>query len=618
MPIHNADIAEVFGDVADLLEIQGGNPFRVRAYRNAARSVGEYGQNLRTMVAQGADLKAIPAIGDDLALKIREIVTTGSCALLASLRAQVPSAITALLRVPGLGPKRVRTLYELLRVQSLEDLQRAAAAGRVRKLPGFGTRTEAHLLANLAARLDKSRRFLFVEARQRAEPLLAWLAASPGVARVEVAGSLRRLLDTVGDIDILATAREPSAVTRRFVGYEDVVEALAQGPTRASVVLRGGLQVDLRVVEPESLGAALVYFTGSKAHNVALRRLGQEHGLKINEYGVFRSDTRIAGETEESVYASVGLRWIPPELREDQGEIDAARGAALPALIARDDLRGDLHAHTVASDGRASLFDMAHAARERGLSYLAITDHSKRLAMAHGLDAARLAAQIDLNAQLTGITLLKGIEVDILEDGGLDLPDAILARLDLVVGAIHSHFDLPRERQTARILRAMDHPCFSLLAHPSGRLIESREPCDFDMLRVVRKAKERGCFLELNAQPERLDLIDTACRMAKDHGVLVSIDSDAHSVAELDNLRYGVNQARRGWLGKADVLNTRSLAKLRALLARTMRTPTRETSESQWPGSNEPCGTRVQQQPAALQIRAALGRTRYTRLESSQ
>lgn len=574
MPIHNADIAEVFGEIADLLEIQGGNPFRVRAYRNAARSVGEYAQNVRTMVAQGADLKAIPAIGDDLALRIEEIVGTGTCAMLVKLRAEVPSAVTALLRIPGLGPKRVRKLYEQLHVQSLEALARAAAEGRIQQLPGFGKLTEAQILAHIRTRLDKARRFPFAQASQRAEPLLAWLAASPHVERVEAAGSLRRLRDTVGDIDILATARDPAAVTGRFVGYEDVSEVLAQGPTRASVVLRGGLQVDLRVVEPGSFGAALVYFTGSKAHNVALRRLGQAHGLKINEYGVFRAETRIAGETEESVYAAVGLRWVPPELREDAGEIDAARDGALPALIARDDLRGDLHAHTVASDGHASLHEMALAARERGLSYLAITDHSKRLAMAHGLGAARLAAQIDeidgLNAQLAGITLLKSIEVDILEDGSLDLPDSILSRLDLVVGAIHSHFDLPRERQTERILRAMDHPCFTLLAHPSGRLIDSREPCDIDMLRVMRKAKARGCFLELNAQPERLDLTETACRMAKDHGVLVSIDSDAHSVAELDNLRFGVNQARRGWLEKADVLNTRSLTKLRALIARTM------------------------------------------------
>lgn len=593
MPIHNADIAEVFGEIADLLEIQGGNPFRVRAYRNAARSVGEHAQSVRTMVAEGADLKTIPAIGDDLALKIQEIVSTGTCALLARLRAEVPPALTVLLRVPGLGPKRVRKLYDQLHVQSLAELERAAVEGRIQQLPGFGKLTEAHILANLQTRLDKSRRFPFPQASERAQALLAWLAAAPDVARVETAGSLRRLRDTVGDIDILATAREPAAVTGRFTGYEDVEEVLSHGPTRASVVLRGGLQVDLRVVAPESLGAALVYFTGSKAHNVALRRLAQEQGLKINEYGVFRDDVRIAGETEESVYASVGLAWIAPELREDAGEIEAARGGGLPALIGYHDLRGDLHAHTLASDGHASLHEMALAARARGLSYLAITDHSKRLAMAHGLGAARLAAQIDeidgLNAQLKGITLLKGIEVDILEDGQLDLPDAILARLDLVVGAIHSHFDLPRERQTERILRAMDHPSFTLLAHPTGRLIGSREPYDVDMLRVIRKAKARGCFLELNAQPERLDLTETACRMARDHGVLVSIDSDAHSVAGLDDLRYGVNQARRGWLEKADVLNTRTLAKLRPLLARTINTmgavgttsaPACETSEN--------------------------------------
>ncbi|MEM5365187.1 DNA polymerase/3'-5' exonuclease PolX [Paraburkholderia azotifigens] len=584
MPIHNADIADVFNEIADLLEIQGGNPFRVRAYRRAARSIGEYPKNVRAMIAEGADLKSIPAIGDDLALKVREIVATGSCALLASLRAQLPSAVVALLRVPGLGPKRVRQLYEQLHVQSLEQLEQAAAEGRIHELHGFGPLTEAHILANLQGRLDKSRRFQFAQASQRAEPLLVWLAALPDVERVEAAGSLRRLRDTVGDIDILATAREPAEVTQRFVAYDDVSAVLAHGPTRASIVLRGGLQVDLRVVQPACFGAALTYFTGSKAHNVALRRLGQDRGLKVNEYGVFRGDVRIAGETEESVYESLGPPWIPPELREDSGEIEAARGVALPALVTRSDLRGDLHTHSLASDGHASLRAMALAARERGLSYLAVTDHSKRLAIAHGLDARRLAAQIDeidqLNAQLAGVTLLKGIEVDILEDGRLDLPDAVLARLDLVVGAIHSHFDLPRERQTDRILRALDHPSMTILAHPFGRLIDSRNPSDIDMLRVIRKASKRGCFLELNAQPERLDLIDTACRMAKDHGVLVSINSDAHSVAQLDNLRYGVNQARRGWLEKADVLNARPLAQLRPLLARTMRSPACETSGS--------------------------------------
>jgi DNA polymerase (family 10) len=351
-----------------------------------------------------------------------------------------------------------------------------------------------------------------------------------------------------------------------------VKEILAQGTTRASVVLACGLQADLRVVPPESFGAALHYFTGSKAHNIAIRRLGLARGLKINEYGVFRGSRRIAGETEESVYAAVELPYIEPELREEQGEIEAARRDELPRLVTLADLRGDLHAHTVATDGRATLREMALAARARGLQYLAITEHSRRVAMAHGLDPARLARQGDeierLNLELSGITLLKGIEVDILEDGSLDLPDATLAKLDLVVGAVHSKFNLPRARQTERILAAMERPAFSILAHPTGRLIEERAPYDVDMAAIVRKAKRRGVFLELNAHPDRLDLTDVHCRMAKDEGVPVAVSSDAHAVDGFEMLRYGIGQARRGWLEKDDVLNTRGLAELRRLLRR--------------------------------------------------
>jgi DNA polymerase (family 10) len=332
--------------------------------------------------------------------------------------------------------------------------------------------------------------------------------------------------------------------------------------------------VDLRRVDEESYGAALQYFTGSKAHNIAIRRLGQERGLKINEYGVFKGEERITGETEEAVYRAVGLPYIPPELREDRGEIEAARAGRLPHLVELHDLKGDLHAHTKATDGHNTVKDMALAAKARGFEYLAITEHSRRLTVAHGLDPQRLLKQIDeidrLNSELKGITVLKGIEVDILEDGSLDLPDSVLERLDLVIGAVHSKFDLPRAKQTERILRAMDHPHFTILAHPTGRLLEQREPYDVDMLRIIRKAKSRGCYLELNAHPERLDLLDTQCQMAKEEGVLISINSDAHSTLDLDNLCFGVGQARRGWLEKKDVLNTRTLTALRALLRRTM------------------------------------------------
>jgi DNA polymerase (family X) len=412
-------------------------------------------------------------------------------------------------------------------------------------------------------------------AEQYAEPLLAYLRTVPGVDEVLAAGSFRRMRDTVGDLDVLVSARDSAAVIQRFTRYQEVKTVLVSGETRSSVVLGCSMQVDLRVVAPQSVGAALVYFTGSKAHNIALRRIAQARGLKINEYGVFRGGERIAGDTEESVYEAIGLAWVPPELREDRGEVEAARTKSLPTLIELRDLRGDLHAHTKATDGHDRLRDMALAAREYGLSYLAITEHSQRLAMARGLDPVRLAKQIDeidrLNAELSGITLLKGIEVGILEDGSLDLPDTVLARLDIVVGAVHSHFDLSRPKQTERVLRAMDHPYFSILAHPTGRLTGEREPYDIDMLQVVRRARARGCYLELNAHPERLDLLGTYCQMAKTEGVLVAISSDAHSRLEFVNLRYGVGQARRGWLEKADVLNTRSLAELRPLLAKTLR-----------------------------------------------
>lgn len=580
MPIHNADIAAAFNEIADRLEIEGANPFRVRAYRNAARMVGELARSVRTMIEQGADLDALPGIGPDLAGKMREIVTTGSCSLLERLRKELPPAITELLALPGIGPKRARALHHELNVQTIEQLHQAAQQGRIRSIPGFGPKTESQILTATAAHVDPARpqRFRRVVGEAVAELLLAWLRGVPGVVRAEAAGSLRRMRDTVGDLDLLATVRQGSPVMERFAAYEDVRHVLAQGPTRASVVLKNGMQVDLRAVPAESFGAAWVYFTGSKAHNIALRRLAQERGLKINEYGVYRGGEgaakRIAGESEASVYRAVGMAFIEPELREDRGELEAARQGRLPVLLQRTDLRGDLHVHTTESDGHDSIEAMAEAARAQGLEYLAITDHSRRLALVHGLDPVRLAKQIDridrINERLQGFTVLKGIEVDILEDGTLDLPDSILQRLDLVVGAVHHRFDLPRARQTERLLRAMDQRFFSILAHPTGRLIGEREPYEINLLRVLRHARQRGCFVELNAHPSRLDLDDKACQMAKAEGVLASLNSDAHSVLDFDNLRHGVGQARRGWLEKADVLNTRPLAALRPLLARTM------------------------------------------------
>ena len=523
-PVHNADIARIFEEIADLLEIQEANPFRVRAYRNAARTVGDVRRDLAQAISEGKELPKLPGIGADLAGKVEEIARTGTTKLLEKLHKDLPPAITALLRIPGLGPKRVRALHRELKVQTLDQLAEAARAGRIRELPGFAAKTEASILQAVEAHLTKKQRFKLAVAAQYAEPLADYLRKTKGVGEVVVCGSFRRMKETVGDLDVLVTSAAPDAVMGRFAKYAEVKEMLASGPTRASALLASGLQVDLRVVPAESLGAAMHYFTGSKAHNIAVRRLGQAKGLKINEYGVFKptkggAERRIAGETEASVYEAVGLPFIPPELREDAGEIEAARRGELPKLVELPDLRGDLHAHTKATDGKNTLREMALAARALGLEYLAITEHSRRVAMAHGLDPQRLARQIDeidqLNEVLEGkVTLLKGIEVDILEDGTLDLPDSILARLDLVVGAVHSRFNLPRARQTERILAAMESPYFTILAHPSGRLIESREPYDVDMLKIVRKAKARGIALELNAHPERLDLTDTHCRMA--------------------------------------------------------------------------------------------------------
>jgi DNA polymerase (family 10) len=494
---------------------------------------------------------------------------------LEQLRRQTGPGVADLLRLPGLGPRRVRALHDALRLRSLADVAEAARAGRIRELPGFGAKTEQNLLDAAEARLTKKRRFPRLTAAQYAEPLAAALRSVRGVREVVIAGSYRRARDTVGDVDLLVAASSPAAVIERFVAYPEVLSVQAKGGQRASVILACGLQADLRVVPEESFGAALHYFTGSKAHNIAIRRLAASAGLKLNEYGVFardgRSARRVGGGTEASVFAAIGLPWIPPELREDRGEIEAARRGELPHLVTLDDLRGDLHVHTRASDGRDDVLAMAQAARARGFEYLAITDHSRAERLAHGLDPQRIARQIDeidrLQGAVPGLRILKGVEVDILEDGALDLPDATLARLDVVVASVHRRHNLSRAAQTQRIVRALRNPHVHILGHPSGRLLDEREPLDVDMLKILREARAVGVALELNAQPARLDLDDAHCRMAKEEGVPVCIDSDAHSVADFDHLALAIGQARRGWLEPGDVVNVRPLAELLDWLA---------------------------------------------------
>lgn len=571
--IENAEVARIFREVADLLELQDANPFRVRAYRNAARTVEELPEPVAALAAQGTErLDELPGIGEDLAGKIEEIVRTGTLSMLHELEHGLPTGTATLMRVPGIGPKRARVLAETLSVHSLPELRRAAEQHRVRELPGFGEKTEEKILGELAARRDTENRVSRAVAAQYGEALLRYLGSRPGVKRAEIAGSFRRGRETVGDLDVLVSARRGSRVVREFVSYPEVQEVLAEGPTKASVRLHCGLQVDLRVLAEVSYGAGLHYFTGSKAHNIAVRRLAQQRGLKLNEYGLFRDERRVGGGTEEEVFRAVGLPWIPPELREDRGEIEAAQAGRLPDLVELDDLHGDLQAHTTDSDGRDTLEVMAEAAAALGHEYLAITDHTRAVRIAGGLDRAGFRRQMrridELNRTLRGVTLLRGAEVDILPDGSLDLDDATLAALDLVVVAIHSKLDLPETEQTRRVLRALQHPSVDVLAHPTGRLLGRRQGAKLDLEQVIRAAVDHGVLLEINAQPDRLDLDDVAARAAIGHGATLVISTDAHAPAELRFLRWGVDQARRGWVEAKHVANTRPLAKLLPLLHR--------------------------------------------------
>lgn len=570
MKVGNAEVAAELDKIADLLDVEAANRFRVQAYRRAARLVGAFVRNVADM--RGEELDELPGIGPDLAGKIITLAHGGRLPLLDELEREVSPGVTALLAIPGLGPKRVHQLHEALGIDTVAGLMEAANAGKLHDIPGFGPGLETKIMRALASGVAAKPRTLLAVAEQSGIPLLQDLWHAEGVRQAEIAGSYRRRRETVGDIDIVVAAAANQKVMKRFTSYGAVSEVVEQGPTRATVRLRNGVQVDLRVVPEESFGAALCYFTGAKAHNIKLRQIALGQGLKLNEYGLHRGVRQIAGRTEEELYERLGLRYIPPELREDQGEIEAAREGRLPDLITVKNIWGDLHVHTDATDGRASLREMVAAARARGYGYMAITDHSRRLGMAHGLDVKRLARQMEeidrLNDSLKGFTVLKAIEVDILEDGALDLPDTILNKLDLVIGAIHSRFDLPREAQTERILRAMDRRCFNILAHPTGRLINRRPAYAVDIERVMRGALERGCFLELNAQPERLDLNDAHCRLAKSMGLKLAISTDAHAEPELGYMRFGVDQARRGWLEAADVLNARPLDELRDLLRR--------------------------------------------------
>jgi len=567
----NRAIARVLREIADLLELKNDNPFKIRAYRNGADIVANHPHELALLDEAG--LRQIPGIGKDLASRIREISETGDTALHRDLIAEFPPTILDLLDLQGLGPKTVATLYRQLAVRTLDDLERAARDGRVRALKGMGAKKEALIIKALDERKRFAGRHLLPASHDVAAAIVSYLQERAPGATIEAVGSLRRGCDTCGDLDLLGSGA-PTSLMQDFAEYGAVERVIGLGDTNSSVLMAGGFQADLRLVKPDRRGAALQYFTGSKPHNIALRDLAIGRGLKLDEYGLFRiaDDDKIAGSQEEDIYAALDLDWIPPELREMRGEIEAAAEHRLPRLIERSDLRGDLHMHTTETDGKDGMRAMVEAARDEGHEYIAITEHSQSLAMANGLDERRALAHAEsiraLDAEGVGVRLLAGIECDILPDGSLDLADDCLASLDLVVASVHSAFNQERQQMTDRLLRAIDNPYVDVLGHPTGRAILRREPYAFDIGAVIDAARARHVALEINCQAHRLDLNDVHARLARDRGVRLVISSDAHSRRALGTLRWGVLVARRGWVGPSDVLNTRSFGDFRALLRR--------------------------------------------------
>ncbi len=572
--MENKDFARIFSRIAQILEIQGGNPFRIRSFERSAQILEDLPFRVEDALAGDLEqLASIPGIGEGTISKIREIAATGSCRELEKLAGEVPPSLLELLKIQNLGPKKIQLFWKKLGVTDLESLEAAARTGRLRQLSGMGEKSEQKILQAIEFHKRRHGRCRLDQAERIGESLIELLKSKSPVRQVAVAGSLRRRCETVGDIDVLATCDQPERAIEVFVAHPERVEVLAQGPTKASIRLENGLTCDLRVVADESFGAAMQYFTGSKAHNVVLRERAKRQGFKINEYGLFQveDESRVAGDDEREIYRKLGLLWMPPELRENRGEIEAAE-KELPRLLEIADLKGDLHMHTLDSDGRSDLGEMAGAARELGYHYIAVTDHSKALAMTGGLDEARLAEQarrIDrFNESDPGIIVLKGIEVDILEDGSLDLSDEALASLDVVVASVHSALNQSRNEMTARLCRALEHPAVNVLGHPTGRLLLQREGGDLDLEEILRKARDNRVFLEINSLPKRLDLNDVQVRMARDMGVALCVNSDAHHRDSLALARFGVDVARRGWLGPEAVLNTLPLKELRRRLAK--------------------------------------------------
>jgi DNA polymerase (family 10) len=584
----NQKIAAVFQEIADVLEIQGANKFRVLAYQKAARTIGELARELRDVYQKDPkQLEEIPGIGKDLALKIGELISTGKCQYHIDLLKNFPTGLLDMLRVRGVGPKKVKLFFSSLQIDTIEKLRKAAEQGLLRDLPKMGEKSEAEILKSLGDYDKHQERMMLSEAIYQVDLILKYMKKCPGVTRVEHAGSLRRMKDTVGDLDILVAVKNPEKDHKKvmdyFIKYEEVENVIANGETKTSVILKSGVQADLRVIDQERFGAAMHYFTGSKAHNVSIRDRAKKMGLKINEYGVFKivekkngetEEVFFTGKTEEEVFKSVGLPYIQPEMREDRGEIELALEGKLPKPVELKDLRGDMHVHSKWSDGSQEIEVVARAYRDAGFEYIALTDHSPAVAVAHGLTPERFEMQWDeideLNADFAKeakkgekpFVILKGVECDIKPDGTMDLPDKVLKHFDIVVASVHSRFNMTEEEQTERILKAFKNPYVKIWGHPSGRLINQREPYAIDMERMIDAAIHHGIALEIDGQPDRLDLFDYYCKMAKDKGAMFTVDSDSHHINQIKNLEFGIAVAKRGWVEKKDVLNALPLKEL--------------------------------------------------------
>lgn len=584
--MENLDVTRTLTTLADLLEIQGASPFRIRAYRNAVATIDSLTRTLESMVENGEDLTELPGVGTSVAKHVTELLETGRITRLDEVSAEVPITLVELVRLDGVGPKKAKKLFDELGVKTVDDLEAALDAGTVQQLDGFGAKSAEKIRVAIEDHRKHTGRFQIHEAEKLIAGLFEHVRSAPGVDEAIVAGSLRRRKETIGDVDILARYEgDGTPVVEHFVSFNGVARILGAGETKGSVLLHSGLQVDLRVIPGRSFGAALQYFTGSKEHNVAVRTRAVRQGLRVNEWGVFRvpedaspdelgkeDGERLAGDTEEGVYEALGMAWVPPVLRENRGEVEAAVAGELPELVRLDQIKGDLQMHSTWSDGAVSLEEMALACRDLGYEYIAITDHSQAMAMVQGLTPERAReqwAEIDeIRERIDGIEIFKSVEIDILKDGSLDMPDDVLEELDVVVISVHSFMDMDRSTMTDRVLKAMAHPAVDILAHPTGRRINRREPFEMDVEAVLEAAADLGVAVELNANPNRLDLRDTHVYRARELGVPVVISTDAHAPQGLTDMRFGVDQARRGWLAPEDVLNTRSLSDFRAWLTR--------------------------------------------------